>query len=206
MNNKNEILKYLSDLMTDSERANFKKKLNSDTELQKEFESLKLKLDTLKENTEIESDTGYFNNLLPRTMEKIDSQREKKSKYLIPAFSFGITILLIFLLNLPSLDDKSSQNNSGDIEFTQLIEESDSEELLSLFESNFINDYVFYRSGDYNNYIDFESEDEFYLFNENFPDEVYYETNSENDPFSSMTEEEADIIYEELINKKILQD
>lgn len=204
MKNKNEILKYLSGLMSDSERAIFEKRLDSDRELQKEFESLKFKLDTLKETTEIESDTGYFNNLLPRSLEKISYKREKKSKYLIPAFSFVVTILLIFLLNLPLLEEDSSQNNLSEIEFVQLIEESDSSEISALFESNFINDYVFYRSGEYNNYIDFEIEDEFYLLNESYLDEIYYEPEIDIDPYSSITDAEAEIIYEELINKKIL--
>lgn len=204
MKNKNEILKYLSGLMSDSERAIFEKRLDSDRELQKEFESLKFKLDTLKETTEIESDTGYFNNLLPRSLEKISYKREKKSKYLITAFSFVVTILLIFLLNLPLLEEDSSQNNLSEIEFVQLIEESDSSEISALFESNFINDYVFYRSGEYNNYIDFEIEDEFYLLNESYLDEIYYEPEIDIDPYSSITDAEAEIIYEELINKKIL--
>ncbi|MDZ7766882.1 MAG: hypothetical protein U5K00_21110 [Melioribacteraceae bacterium] len=204
MKNKNEILKYLSDLMSESEKEIFERRLATDTELRSEFDLLKLKLSSLKETAEIEPDSSYFNNLLPRSLEKIDARSKKRSNYLIPAFSFGITILLIFLLNLPSLDEKSSQNNFGDIDFAQLIEESDSEELLSLFESNFINDYVFYRSGSYTEFIDLENEDEFYLLSEGSLENFYYEAEAEYNPFSTITDEEAEIIYEELINKKIL--
>ena len=95
MNNREKILKYLSDLMNRDEKREFESLLENDSELQEEFNSIKKSLATLKRDSEPEVNETYFVNLLPRARSKM----EKKKK----GIAFGMKLVppvaaLIFLI------------------------------------------------------------------------------------------------------------
>lgn len=106
--NREEILKYLSDLLTDEERKEFEKRLETDAELKNEYETLANKLQTLKQNAEPETNEIYFRNLQP----SIRAKRNKRSmwKY-VPQISFAITaVIVIYLFGFSSSIEKKESS------------------------------------------------------------------------------------------------
>lgn len=203
MKNKDTILKYLSELMTESERIKFEERLKNDPELKSEFEKIQNSLNVFSRNSEIEDDSNYFVNLVPKAREKMQSKKRKKSLVLVPAFSLAISILIIFFLQFPGINKQSGFDiviSSEDI--SAFVTGMDSLNVDELFGTNFIDEYAYYNSP--------EATDEFdFILDESIISEVdlnkvnsyYVEGPTSYNDFSS---EQVDIIYEELINKKIL--
>lgn len=203
MKNKDTILKYLSELMTESERIKFEERLKNDPELKSEFEKIQSSLYAFSQSSEIEDDSNYFMNLVPKAREKMQSKKRKKSLVLVPAFSLAISILIIFFLQFPEINKQSGFDiviSSEDI--SAFVTGMDSLNVDELFGTNFIDEYAYYNSP--------EATDEFdFILDESIISEVdlntvnsyYVEGLMSYNDFSS---EQVDIIYEELINKKIL--
>lgn len=203
MKNKDTILKYLSELMTESERIKFEERLKNDPELKSEVEKIQSSLNAFNQNSEIEDETNYFVNLVPKVREKMQDKQKRKSVVLVPAIAFAISILIIFFLQFPGINKQSG----FDITFTSeelsvIVSDSDSLNVNEFFTTNFIDDYEYYNSQ--------SSFDEFDLYlDESIISEAdldavnsyYVGSSTSYDDFSS---EQVDIIYEELINKKIL--
>ncbi len=111
--NKELILKYLADLMTENEKCIFENELKANYELKNEYEKF---IDLITVEKKIVSDS-YFINLLPNI--KIKQAEKKKSYKRQIAFgvpSFVATIILVFVLF-----NKKSINNSNEI-YSQLNE------------------------------------------------------------------------------------
>ena len=99
MKRNDEILRYLSDLMSGGEKEKFESELSSSEELRAEFELLKSRLEGLKNVSEISSDSPYFQNLLPRVRTRIE--KKKKLKW-IPRLAYIVptaTAVILLAIN-----------------------------------------------------------------------------------------------------------
>jgi hypothetical protein len=203
MKNKDTIMKYLSELMTESERTQFEKRLKNDPELKSEFEKVQSNLSMLVKNSEIEDESNYFVNLVPKVRERMQAKQRKKSAVLVPALAFAISILIIFFLQFPAINNQSGFDITvSNEELSVIVSDADSLNANELFTTNFIDDYEYYNSQ--------SSFDEFDLYLDesiisgadlDAVNSYYVESSTSYDDFSN---EQVDIIYEELINKKIL--
>jgi hypothetical protein len=203
MKNKDTIMKYLSELMTESERTQFEKRLKNDPELKSEFEKVQSTLSMLVKNSEIEDESNYFVNLVPKVRERMQAKQRKKSAVLVPALAFAISILIIFFLQFPAINNQSGFDITvSNEELSVIVSDADSLNANELFTTNFIDDYEYYNSQ--------SSFDEFDLYLDesiisgadlDAVNSYYVESSTSYDDFSN---EQVDIIYEELINKKIL--
>lgn len=203
MKNKDTIMKYLSELMTESERTQFEKRLKNDPELKSEFEKVQSNLSMLVKNSEIEDESNYFVNLVPKVRERMQAKQRKKSAVLVPALAFAISILIIFFLQFPGINNQSGFDITvSNEELSVIVSDADSLNANELFTTNFIDDYEYYNSR--------SSFDEFDLYLDesiisgadlDAVNSYYVESSTSYDDFSN---EQVDIIYEELINKKIL--
>lgn len=98
MKSNDEILKYLSDLMTEAEKTAFEKKLALSDEMQNELAKYKNILNSIGLPDETAADSPYFQNLLPRVRARIEKQKGRqwlpRFAYLIPTAAAVILILM----------------------------------------------------------------------------------------------------------------
>lgn len=91
------ILKYHAGLLTEEEKRQFELDLKSDTKLAGEYEHFLKKMNDLKNDAEVETDELYFRNLVPNVRAKLEREAKPKRNF-IPALSFSLSALLIFVV------------------------------------------------------------------------------------------------------------
>lgn len=200
MNNKDTILKYLSDLMDDKEKREFEDELKNNSVLKEEYDKYSRGISNFVEDTQVEEDSAYFNNLVPKIKAKLDKKKKSRTYIFAPVLSFGIAVLMLLLLSFPSNKNYSSIDDYADLDISEALAGTDNEELEDLFERNFISDYTFYHTGDFTSNFEITDEELFYdniQLDEKYPEYDY-------ELYEDISDSEADIIYEELINKNIL--
>ncbi len=205
MKNKDIILKYLSDIMSDKEKSQFEILLENDSSLNEDYQKIIAQLNLLNEQNQIEDDSNYFSTVIPRVRQKVESKSENKILKLAPVVSFGIVAVLVFLLQFPKINqDNFSEFNNVSADITNLILDMDSEDFHDFFDNGYIYDYAYYSDKHSGTVFDL-------MFNEETDYEFGYELidsdfiNSEISlELKDISDEEIGIIYEELLNKKIL--
>jgi|GEM_PF-3725207 len=205
MKNKDIILKYLSDMMSDEEKSQFEMRLENDSSLNEDYQKIITKLNLLNEQNQIEDDSNYFSTVIPRVRQKVESKSENKVLKLAPVVSFGIVAVLIFLLQLPKINQNNfSEFNNVSADITNIILDMDFEDFHDFFDNGYIYDYAYYSDKHSGTVFDL-------MFDEETDYEFGYELidsdfiNSEISlELKDISDEEIGIIYEELLNKKIL--
>ena len=131
MKSKDEILKYLSELMTENEKASFEKELASSDELKNELARYKNFLSGLNISNEIPDDSHYFQNLLPKVRMKLDKQKSRKW---IPQFGYLIptaTAVFLILMNTGKFNDNKKAEQADKKTDSSLVVNSNSENIES---------------------------------------------------------------------------
>lgn len=104
-----EILKYLSGMMSDSEMKLFEEKLKISEELNSQLNCVREVLAEF-DIKNINADETYFNNLVPRIRQRMDSGKKyhlrKKLYYLVPA----LTIILLAIVFYPRNNNNLGNN------------------------------------------------------------------------------------------------
>ncbi len=107
--NKDLILKYLSDMMNEKDKAEFENKLKSSDELKKDYENVLSLLNQFTEFEKVKVEERYFTSLLPRVYEKISIKKKfstiKKLSYVIPVIIIFILILIIYPGSSPTFEE-----------------------------------------------------------------------------------------------------
>lgn len=194
MKQNDKILKYISDYMSDDEKVEFEKELNESQELQDKLQNYKSYLQKLK-STPVE-ENFYFNNLLPRVKEKI-SGRVRHRIPLIPKLAAGAALVVVLFLIINPFG-KSSRTNFEQI----ILNNSDAyqnEILSSIEETNpsVLPEEVLKNT---DNLINTNLSSELELNDLNVETE-YTKTSY---LLENINETEANEIYNQLVNKKIL--
>ncbi len=117
-NNKEKILKYLSDLMSEEEKQMFIASLERDEQLKKEYETILSSLEKIKEP--IEADENYFNNLSVNFRNK----REKKKRRFFTevGLSLATATAVIFFLLSPSANKQVNNNTAFEFSAQQIAQ------------------------------------------------------------------------------------
>jgi len=100
--NEEKILKYISDSMSESERASFERELENSEELRISFGAINSELGKMALPGEIEADERYFANLLPRVRERIGSRKSffyRKLAYYLTPTAAAVIVFSLFLFN-----------------------------------------------------------------------------------------------------------
>ena len=202
--NRDTILKYLSGLMNADEQLQFEQQLESNPELKAEYDRINSSLKELNDLNKVESESVYFNNLIPRMHKKMNENNGKGLVRFVPSFSFAIVILMIFLLQFPNLDENSVYElNYSDNEIASILSETDDSLLSDYLELGLVDNFSYYS---------YETDDSFpdVYIDQTILSEIGLEQSDEYYDYglsaniNDYSSEEANIIYEELINKKIL--
>lgn len=204
MNNKDTILKYLSDLMDDKEKNQFEEKLKSDNDLRQEFERVQNNLEQFSISSEHDSDSAYFNNLVPKVRARMESKKKKRNLVLAPVISLGVTLVLIFMLQFPSTNQQSLfELDISNADLSEIVSQSDSFDVENLLGTNFVEDYAYYNSDKSGSDLDLYLDDSV-ISDVELDDVNSYYSNDQITDYDDFSNEQVDIVYKELINKKIL--
>lgn len=202
MNSKEKILKYLSGQMNAAEKENLEHELEVSGSLKKEFERYVRMTGEVREMSAMKLNDSYLNTILPRVREKLDS-KPSRLKYLRAAYVLPITAVIAMILFLPFIfrQDKTDTDillreevsvNNG-IEVLQEISLEQpamfEEEVASVPEAEDLMDKAILNELTAGN-----------------SEALQARLNSleTNDLTGSLSEDEAEEIYNSLINKKIL--
>ncbi|NMB81793.1 MAG: hypothetical protein GYA14_08240 [Ignavibacteria bacterium] len=132
-----EILKYLSGLMSPGEKNNFEEKLLNDPSLKEELEKVNSTLANINSIKDIELNEIYFNNLLPKVRNNLAGYKRRKllKEYalIVPA-----VIIILFTSYTIFMDLKSEIDYSTSIA-GEVVNNIDDDELAN----NLLNDYSF---------------------------------------------------------------
>jgi len=148
--NEDMILKYLSDVMNEKEKAEFENKLKSSNELKQEYESILSLLNQFKEFEKAQVDERYFDSLLPRVNEKIYAKKRftviRKLSYVLPAIIIFILVLIMYPASSPTFD-KSLQSITKEMVnyYSNNLDEFTTEQIVPVqyeenYDANFIED------------------------------------------------------------------
>jgi len=195
MTDKKLIIKFLSDNLTIREKNIFEQKLNSDFNFKNEFEKLNSSLLTMKKCNNISIDETYFINLLAGFKIKTGNKTYrifKPALTLVSTFTIAIIVVLIVGQNSdqPIINPKLSVSDLTDQEVSYLVDISP-EEL-----SNGKNSYKNINEN-LSNLLTIELE----ISSESIA--LFYE--DVETIASSISVNEAEQIYNELINKEFFQ-
>jgi len=117
MKKNDEILKYLSGMMNDTEKSDFENKMSASADLQNDFAKLNNKLAEICSLKDIKEDSPYFQNLLPRVRQKIEKRAIRK---LYPQFAYLLpTAAAVFLILFNTVKYAPSHASVNNINNTQ---------------------------------------------------------------------------------------
>jgi hypothetical protein len=190
------IILYLDNRMSGEDRTKFEMDLQKSSELYERFNQIKGNLKTINSGSSPETDADYFNNMLPQFRQKFEQNRSKKRLfpgYAAFASGLGVVILLFFVILFNSDIDKDDVNELADLNYTE------ADEVLSSYRFPDDEYLLFYDSGsELSEKIDSIFADQYMLAD---GAGSYLEYNS---VINSLSDEEADNIYAQLINKDII--
>ncbi|OGU69363.1 MAG: hypothetical protein A2279_11110 [Stygiobacter sp. RIFOXYA12_FULL_38_9] len=131
--NSERILRYLSELMDDREKIEFKKELETNSALADELSQQKTILENLSiEN--IEADERYFGSLIPKVRSRIE--KPAKAKF-ITRLAFGLPTLVVVVIVGVVFFKSGFNSNNGNTEIVNQIIENIDDEIVS---SKYISD------------------------------------------------------------------
>jgi len=182
--------------MNEEEKTRFEEELKTNPVLLQEVEQIRNNLGEFRELTSAEVDETYFSGIIPEFRKRRDAKKKTKSfslayQILIPAAAV-VTVLFILLFNR----EEESALELTDIKMSE-IEGIFSE--YSLYDN--INSLP-----EADNSLISEKIDSLYA-SELSPSEagmVYFETEGYNSLIASISDEDAEMIYNQLINKEII--
>ncbi len=205
--NRNKIIRYFDNQMSDDEKKSFESEIQRSTNLQKEIENYKLVFSRIVETKEVLVKDDYFNNIVPTFRSKLDNKRTAKSFYIKLAYA-GSTLTAVIIAVLVLFIKSPDKANIEDVQ--QLASQLTSDEV-SAAANNYLNDISL-------SDIDLNSSDTYdSVFTKILGNELNVNSNSNFDFFSSnntslaqlekyINNEEADDIYNEILNKQFFKE
>ncbi len=195
MKSRNKIILYLDNLMEGEEKVKFENELLHSVDLAEELKRIKNELEELKKYADADIDAPYFNNIIPVFRGKTKNQKVRmvfpvpQYKSFIPALTVVLVGLLLLIFNnsgkksldLTNLNDSELQNIASEYQlfdnsstFSDMINDQISDKVDSLYIDEFVgsgSDIAYIESIDYNSLL------------------------------AVLSNEEAETIYQQLINK-----
>lgn len=114
MKRNDDILKYLSDFMSESEKQDFEKELSLSEDLRNRLDEQKAMLEGINSLADIKEESPYFQNLLPRVRGRME---KKKSAVWVPRWAYllassAAVILIVINIGKFSPVDQPAKNET----------------------------------------------------------------------------------------------
>lgn len=192
------IILYFDGQMNDEEKLNFEKEINESSVLQKQVEDYKSFLKQINDNKNLDFDENYFTNLIPNFRKNLKS---KTKKNLNPKIIYGLTTIAVIFISLIFI--LNSENSSSNLSLKEVISNMDSTELNSTINdySANLSMYDFVKTVD-DSTLNLIIADELNITRESAGNILLSENYDLNKIYNTMSDEEAEAIYDKLLNKK----
>ena len=186
-----KILRMYSGLLNPVEAEELKIKTENSSELKKLEVELKSELVEMKKVYQSYPDQNYFNNLGRTIINQTEAAKIHKYQ---PSFAYAFAIAVVIFIT-SQLFDFNSTNIT--IDYSDLINATDLEEYLSLYQSSELSDF--------SEMIDTEIDLDYtaYMLN-NTQSTGSFQSSVENEIIDMLDNNTAEKIYSEIISKKIL--
>ncbi|MGE5354256.1 MAG: hypothetical protein ACM3P0_19375 [Acidobacteriota bacterium] len=205
MKTNDEILKYLAGLLSEEEKRAFELEVEKSPLLKKELEKKASVLSGIKALGQTETGSHYFENLLPKVRRKLEARKGKAFRF-YPRLAYVIPVLAViatFIFKPFGFNPFYKATTTGQAEFTKTVSQMNDEvktEVLSNLMEN--------ETGT----IQAEAlpDNAAEAVENTMGEELYKESDSksqylDNDELiNSISSDEAESIYQNMINKKIL--
>jgi hypothetical protein len=195
MNSKNDlILKYIDGNMDEKERIRFETELKNSITLQQEVSSYRNVYNEFSTYNQIHADNDYFSNMVPRFRSKLPGKLKRFPLRQVAFASMASLIVVMFLFLVLRRSDQvpNIANSLNEHELTNLVDRFSSDILPFEFFSDVTIDSTI--SALYLTELNITPETESYYFADRKTDV--------NTIVQDINDEEADNIYNEIINKK----
>lgn len=197
-----EIIKYLAGNMELSEKAEFEERISKDSNLKLQLEEYKSNLSSIKELANMEAENNYFNGLLPKIRERIEPEKQSTvNVWKKIAFSFPIIMILAFFLYKQFISTGVTNTNDMQTVITKMNDTTKVELLNRFADRNSLNDLLL-------------QQDSVQTLSEEISRELFKSVTVSNDPevifideyevINELSRDEAELVYKNLINKKIM--
>jgi len=196
MNIEERIIKYLENELTSEEKFAFEKELENNSDLKDELNkylSVKAEIEKLK-SAKLDSD--YSNSILPEFYSRLPRGRKETLR---KGLSYAFGIMLIFIISIAVLRiffNSQIDSNTLD-EFTQLLDNNQKIELLENINAdtevfNLISEKELVNLLESDLEINYEAVEAYDI--------------SYNEMINDLSDKEIEIVYEEILNKNILEE
>jgi hypothetical protein len=197
INDEERVIKYLDGQLSEEEKKQFEKELETSDSLQKSLKAYKATLNHIKDLKSVKLNEEYIINAVPKFRERLENQKRFN---LYPKIGWAFTAIVVLFLGYFLFYPGDVIPEENGLGLSKLTAELTEEEKESLFE------YLYYEN-EFINYSDFETitleslANE--LNNEQFARIYNFEFEDLSDGF---TDEEINEIYNEMINKNFLNE
>lgn len=201
----NNIYKYIDGQMSGIEKEEFEKLLEKDDRLKSEYELVRMNIAKLSQNSKIETDETYFNNVTVNFRTKLENKKTPRL-FLLPKYSFVLPVaILVVMLSVMFLNPPSNNN----MNLAQIINETDDSakgELITEYADNSDSDDDVMEISNSRevDIIQTKLADELRSDGEAITKDVQLNYSDLNQVLENLSEKEQNEIYNEMINKKIL--
>ena len=190
-----KILNYFAGKFSEKDKSEFEAELKTNTNLKNLFDQYSRKLNEIKEIKDINVNEAYFNNLLPRTWERIN---KRKKKVLIPKLVYALpaVIVIIYFIFYSGSPDMFSK-------FVADLPDSSKQAIANYLDKENTNlQAELMRNKDATDLLENEISNSVDIQSLNIESRFTY--NDDYELLKKLTPEEADKIFNSLVDKKIL--
>jgi len=192
-----KIILYIDGQLSREESIAFGKEIQNSPSLQRELSKYRGFISGVKELSDIKTEGDYFVNMIPEFRKKIENSKKKKYH---PKFAFATAVLAVIIVMFMFLP----QNNITVINNYSNITESDIRDyFISAGDENFISNLPEDSSVKYDSLLDGMIYSALSPSNEDVVNISVINKLDYNTLIQSVSNDQADMIYKNLINKKI---
>ncbi len=200
MNENEKFIKYVENELSTEEKKKFDLKLGEDKEFANRFKQFCSRIDQFNNNIEI--DERYFTSLVTKAKEK--HYKSKNTNSYLPKLTYAIPVFLVAVLITYNLFFVSSKFVDQDYtENLPALFAEDDELTSEMIDEVLMVDNIDYNSNE-NDYSSFYDNDEYQYTLLHYLENNIELTEINDSVISYLTENEINLVYNELIDKKIL--
>ncbi|SRR5690606_5131205 len=191
-----KIIQYTEGRMNNSEKIEFEQELSDSEELRKQLEKYLTLSGEIKKIKNFITDETYFASILPRF--RINQEKQRKLK-LIPGLALGAALAAAVILFFTITTTEISEIQNGD---SLTFSETEIDSLIKNYP-----DYTLFEAENEDTYSEYVEDifiDELNISAQSLDSLVLYSSYSSYlDLFTEISDEEADLIYKQVINKEL---
>lgn len=201
-----DIYKYIDGQMSDREKSEFEKLLQTDLKLKADFEQASKKLGAFSDSAKnIQADETYFNNVTVNFRTKLESKKTPRL-LLLPKYSFALPVAILMVMMSVLFLNTPTHNNMNLTQIINEYDDSSKSELINEYAENteVVEEAIETTDSQVGELIQTTIATELSTDTEAVSKDMQLSYSDLNQVIDNLSEKEQNDIYNEMINKKIL--